>query len=374
MENREALKPYLLAFPGPLRDRLVAAVLGGEKVSTTGLLAEYEAEAEELPPVGERSALIDSAGREVAVLEVTEVRVLPLGEVDLRHALEEGEGYASVAEWRAGHERFWHSEEMREALGDPEFTVDDSTMVVAERFRVVERLDGAEGASGTGAGAGTGVSVTGAVVGPGAGADSGTGSGTAAGGAGGSGAGAHGADVPGADAAAAASAAEVLDIVDEHDRVIGRAPRAEAYARGLRHRCVFVLARDAEDRVFVHRRTPGKLVFPSLYDMFVGGVVGAGESYDDAALREAEEELGVSGLPAPTPLFGFLYEGGGDPARSWWSRVYEVRCTLPVRPQPEEVAWHSFLDEAELAARLGTWEFVPDGAEAYRRLLAHRTR
>ncbi|MFB8026123.1 ASCH domain-containing protein [Streptomyces sp. NPDC056465] len=140
MENREPLKPYLLAFPGPLRDRLVAAVLSGEKVSTSGLLLEYEAEREELPPVGERSALIDSDGREVAVVELTEVRVLPLGSVDLRHALDEGEGYTSVAEWRAGHEGFWHSEEMREALGDPLFTVDDSTMIVAERFRVVERL------------------------------------------------------------------------------------------------------------------------------------------------------------------------------------------------------------------------------------------
>ncbi|OCC11202.1 ASCH domain-containing protein [Streptomyces sp. PTY087I2] len=140
MEPREPLAPFLLAFPGPLRDRLVAAVLSGEKVSTTGLLCEYELEQEELPPVGERSALIDSDGREVAVVEVTEVRVLPLGAVDLRHALDEGEGYASVAEWRAGHERFWHSEEMREALGDPAFTVDDGTMIVAERFRVVERL------------------------------------------------------------------------------------------------------------------------------------------------------------------------------------------------------------------------------------------
>ncbi|MFJ8887356.1 ASCH domain-containing protein [Streptomyces sp. NPDC102402] len=140
MENREPLKPFLLAFPGPLRDRLVAAVLSGEKVSTSGLLLEYEVEREELPPVGERSALIDSAGREVAVVELTEVRVLPLGSVDLRHALDEGEGHASVAEWRAGHEEFWHSEEMREALGDPLFTVDDSTMIVAERFRVVERL------------------------------------------------------------------------------------------------------------------------------------------------------------------------------------------------------------------------------------------
>ncbi|MFI7237779.1 ASCH domain-containing protein [Streptomyces cyaneofuscatus] len=142
MELREPLTPFLLAFPGPLRDRLVAAVLSGEKVSTSGLLAEYELEGEELPPVGERSALIDSEGREVAVLEMTEVRVLPLGEVDLQHALDEGEGYRSVAEWRAGHEAFWHGEEMREAMGDPSFTVDDGTMIVAERFRVVERLDG----------------------------------------------------------------------------------------------------------------------------------------------------------------------------------------------------------------------------------------
>ncbi|MET9472062.1 ASCH domain-containing protein [Streptomyces sp. NPDC002917] len=140
MSNREPLKPFLLAFPGPLRDQLVRAVLSGAKVSTTGLLAEYEAEKEELPPVGERSAVIDSAGREVAVVEVTEVRILRLGDIDLQHAIDEGEGDTSVAAWRASHERFWQGEEMREALGDPEFTVDDETLVVAERFRVVELL------------------------------------------------------------------------------------------------------------------------------------------------------------------------------------------------------------------------------------------
>ncbi|MBC7268908.1 MAG: NUDIX domain-containing protein, partial [Streptomyces sp.] len=90
---------------------------------------------------------------------------------------------------------------------------------------------------------------------------------------------------------------EIIDVVDEHDQVVGRLPRGEVYADGLRHRCVFVLARDAEGRIFVHRRTATKMVYPSLHDMFVGGVVGAGEAYDDAALREAEEELGVSGLP-----------------------------------------------------------------------------
>ncbi|MGW1187542.1 NUDIX hydrolase [Streptomyces sp. NPDC002559] len=161
---------------------------------------------------------------------------------------------------------------------------------------------------------------------------------------------------------------EILDIVDENDVVVGRAPRGEATARGLRHRCVFIEVRDADGRLFVHRRTPTKLVFPSRYDMFVGGVVGAGESYEEAALREAEEELGVSGLPRPEPLFKFLYEG----EHSWWSAVYRVRCELPVDPQVEEVAWHSFLTEAELAERIDDWEWVPDGLEAYHRLRALR--
>ncbi|MFE3943405.1 NUDIX hydrolase [Streptomyces sp. NPDC059118] len=162
---------------------------------------------------------------------------------------------------------------------------------------------------------------------------------------------------------------EILDIVDENDVVVGQAPRGEATARGLRHRCAFIEVRDAQGRLFVHRRTPGKLLFPSRYDMFVGGVVGAGESYDEAALREAEEELGVSGLPRPEPLFKFLYESAGH---SWWSYVYQVRCELPVNPQVEEVAWHTFLTDDELAQRIGDWEWVPDGMEAYHRLRAFR--
>ncbi|MER6629791.1 NUDIX domain-containing protein [Streptomyces sp. NPDC000987] len=167
------------------------------------------------------------------------------------------------------------------------------------------------------------------------------------------------------------AADEIIDIVDENDRVVARSPRGEAYARSLRHRCAFILARDAEGRVFVHRRTPTKLVYPSLHDMFVGGVVAAGESYDEAALREAEEELGVSGLPSPRFLFKFLYDDGAG--RSWWSAVYEVRCEMPVSPQAEEVAWHAFLTEDEVERRLTEWEWTPDGLAAYERLKAFRS-
>jgi uncharacterized protein YhfF len=44
-----------------------------------------------------------------------------------------------VAEWRAGHESFWHSAQVREELDDPQFTVGDDTLVVAQEFRVVGR-------------------------------------------------------------------------------------------------------------------------------------------------------------------------------------------------------------------------------------------
>jgi uncharacterized protein YhfF len=130
------------AFPGELRDRLVAAILAGEKTTTSCLYLELEVDGEELPEAGQRQVVIDSGGRPVAVIEMTEIRVLPLGEVDQQHALDEGEGFSGVADWRRGHEEFWHSAEYRTAIGQPSFTVDDSTLMVAQRFRLVEDLRG----------------------------------------------------------------------------------------------------------------------------------------------------------------------------------------------------------------------------------------
>ncbi|MBM0256845.1 ASCH domain-containing protein [Micromonospora sp. 4G55] len=127
------------AFPGPLRDQLVAAVLAGTKTSTTGLLQDHERDGEPLPVVGDRLVVVDSADRPVAVIELTEVRVVRLGDVDLDHARDEGEGYDSVAAWRVGHEAYWHGPDYRGWLGDPDFTVTDDTLAVAVRFRLLHR-------------------------------------------------------------------------------------------------------------------------------------------------------------------------------------------------------------------------------------------
>jgi uncharacterized protein YhfF len=59
----EGLEPAEFAFPGPLRDKLVTAILAGRKTSTSSLLAEYERELERLPRAGERSVSSTPRGR-----------------------------------------------------------------------------------------------------------------------------------------------------------------------------------------------------------------------------------------------------------------------------------------------------------------------
>lgn len=78
--------------------------------------------------------------------------------------------------------------------------------------------------------------------------------------------------------------------------------RAEMRAQRLRHRCVYVAVL-WEGRLLVHRRADTKDVFPGWWDIAAGGVVGAGEPWDDAARRELAEELGVAGVPLE-PLGG----------------------------------------------------------------------
>jgi uncharacterized protein YhfF len=100
-----------------LREQLVSAVLRGEKTATAGLLVDYERDGESLPELGECQAVVDNDGRDVAVIEITEVRVLRIGDADLSFARDEGEGFESVADWRAAHDRYWrgYADEVRES-------------------------------------------------------------------------------------------------------------------------------------------------------------------------------------------------------------------------------------------------------------------
>jgi uncharacterized protein YhfF len=135
----EGLPNAEFGFPGPLRDRLVSAILDGRKTATASLRIEYApTTAEPVPERGARAVVVDSADRPVALIETTVVEVIPFEDVDLEFARDEGEGFESVDDWRAGHVRFWESDELRAANGRPDFRVTPDTLVVAERFRLVD--------------------------------------------------------------------------------------------------------------------------------------------------------------------------------------------------------------------------------------------
>lgn len=112
-------------------DALLRLVLDGTKTATASARWDFDREDEQLPQVGNLSILLDGAGHPRALLETTQVDVVPFDEVDAEHARLEGEGDLSLEGWRVAQERFF-TETAAHGRG---FRRD--MPIVCERFRVV---------------------------------------------------------------------------------------------------------------------------------------------------------------------------------------------------------------------------------------------
>ncbi|MBY8877289.1 NUDIX hydrolase [Actinacidiphila acidipaludis] len=157
---------------------------------------------------------------------------------------------------------------------------------------------------------------------------------------------------------------ELVERVDEHDRVLGVVDRDEAVRRNWPHRIATTICRDGDGRILVVRRAETMSRFPGYYDVMVGGGVNVGESYEHAAARELTEELGVS-VPVRF-LFKFLCRDGISPV---WFGVHEAVVTDPLVPDPDEIAWQDWMAADELRHVADQWPFVPGGRKALRRYL-----
>jgi isopentenyl-diphosphate delta-isomerase len=155
---------------------------------------------------------------------------------------------------------------------------------------------------------------------------------------------------------AGAAGRELVDVVDEGGRVLDTVPRAEMRRRRLRHRTVFVAVTDPEDRrLLVHRRADWKDTAPGWWDVAFGGVVGAGEAWDDAAARELVEEAGV--VASLEPLGEATYE---DDTVAEVCRVYRARSLGPFTFDDGEVVEAGWVDVADLPGWLDSRPVCPD--------------
>lgn len=162
------------------------------------------------------------------------------------------------------------------------------------------------------------------------------------------------------------SSDEGVDVVDDADRVIGQATRREVRLKNLRHRSVYVLVFNASGQLFAHRRTLTKDIYPGHWDVAVGGVLRAGESYDDGAKRELGEELGVEGVPLRR-LFPLRY---ADSRNRVAGAVYSCTCEGPFRLQASEITEGKWMNLDALIDRTHRDPFCSDSLEALRLYLA----
>jgi len=96
---------------------------------------------------------------------------------------------------------------------------------------------------------------------------------------------------------------EVFDVVNERDEVIRQETRSEVHRLGLMHRAVHVLVFNQRGEIFLQKRSLKKDRQPGLWDSSASGHVESGEEYDDCAVRELREELGLSPATPPQRLF-----------------------------------------------------------------------
>lgn len=112
-----------------LRRTLVAAVLRGEKIATASLREDYEPDTEEaMSRPGERLILLGFDDEPLGLVQIGAAKVVRAADVDVQFARDEGEGFKTVSDWRAAHERAWANR-----------LITDDTLIVCEWFTLVER-------------------------------------------------------------------------------------------------------------------------------------------------------------------------------------------------------------------------------------------
>ncbi|MCP4188778.1 MAG: NUDIX domain-containing protein [Gammaproteobacteria bacterium] len=138
---------------------------------------------------------------------------------------------------------------------------------------------------------------------------------------------------------------ELLDVVDDDDRVIGVKTRGEIHSQGLMHRAVHILVFNSAGEIFIQKRSMSKDENPGQWDTSCAGHVDSGETYFDCAIRELEEELGI--MPAPVLKLQFHVSPtaqNGMEHSPVYSCIYDGELCL----QEEEIDAGEWLGEHEM--------------------------
>ncbi len=161
----------------------------------------------------------------------------------------------------------------------------------------------------------------------------------------------------------------LIQVSEDDETVLGPVARRLVHGNpSLIHRAVHVLVLNSQGLLLLQKRSLQKDTQPGKWDTSVGGHVGFGQSYEEAALREAEEELGVQLAPGDLDYLYFLKIRYTIESEN--IRTFLCRHDGPFIPHPDEVDTVHFWSRTEILSNLGAGIFTPNFEEEFAAFIA----
>ncbi|MCK0158954.1 NUDIX domain-containing protein [Cellulophaga sp. F20128] len=169
---------------------------------------------------------------------------------------------------------------------------------------------------------------------------------------------------------------ERIDILDTHGNPIGRtAMKSEAHRNGWFHATTHIWLYTANTEILLQQRAKKKSTHPLLWDVSVAGHIGAGEDLLVAAIREIEEEIGLTVLPSDLHKIGCfksVHRHADDLLDCEYHHTYICELKVPIdklKKQDSEVHDLRLLPllqfETELQDEALYKKYVPHGKTYY---------
>ena len=162
---------------------------------------------------------------------------------------------------------------------------------------------------------------------------------------------------------------EYFDVIDDNNKVIGKASRDECHKKGLLHRGIYIIVVNSEGKILMQKRSMKKDLHPGLWTTSVSGHVDSGEHYEQAAKREMMEEIGITAKLSEILKFSFKDTSTKNRCDHEINKIFLTKNNGPFEPNKDEVDKLEFFSAQKILEMIETGYLTPQASEVMKRLI-----